>query len=92
MARKVLIRAGVLMLLLSSVVACAIALVFWHHRRLVTPCPAGALLHGEPVACVYRIEWTGGWPMGIVLVVSVTLLCLLSSWLWFKLGSLRKKA
>ncbi len=30
--------------------------------------------------------------MGIVLVVSGTLLCLLSSWLSFKLGSLQKKA
>ncbi|PPU66208.1 hypothetical protein [Xanthomonas pisi] len=80
------------MLVLSSALACVAGLALLYHNRLANPCPDGALINGEPATCVYRIEWTGGWPMMAVVLVAGFALCLLSSWLSFKIQGLCKRA
>ncbi|MCC4605673.1 hypothetical protein HG421_18770 [Xanthomonas campestris pv. badrii] len=87
MPRKLLIRAGVLMLVLTSVLACGTGLALWYHSRLATPCPDGARINGEPATCFYRLEWTAGWPMLAVVLVAGSAFCLLFSWLSLKIQS-----
>ncbi|KGR43486.1 hypothetical protein [Xanthomonas vasicola] len=84
MLRKVLLRASVLMLALSSIVACVTALALWYYSRLVGPCPTGTVPNSDPVNCYYRVEWMPDRPAAAVVFFAGASFCLLASWVSFQ--------
>ncbi|MFO3706346.1 hypothetical protein ACI6Q5_15545 [Xanthomonas codiaei] len=85
MLRKVLLRAGLAMLALSSLAACVTALALWSHSRLVGSCRTVTVLNGDPVTCFYRVEWMPDWPTAAVVFAAGASFCLLASWVSFHL-------
>ncbi|MGS0541107.1 hypothetical protein [Xanthomonas oryzae] len=84
MLRKVFLRASLLMLAPSSIVACVIALALRVSRRLVGPCPTGTVPNSDPVSCYYRVEWMPDWPAAVVVFSAGASFCRLASWVSFQ--------
>jgi len=86
MPLKVLKRALALFLVLIGISVAAIGALLWHHLRLVDPCVANDQLNGSTATCFYRVQPTGDWQLALVVLAVGLTICLLISWLSFKLG------
>jgi hypothetical protein len=86
MLLKVLKRTLVLFLALTGISAAAIGVLVWYHVRIANSCPSDGLLSGEPVTCFYRVQPTGDWLSAFGVLAIGFAICLLASWLSFKLG------
>jgi disulfide bond formation protein DsbB len=85
MLLKVLKRTLMLFLALSGILGAAIGALVWYHIRIAKPCPTDDLLNGEPVTCFYRFQPTGDWFSALGALAIGFVICLLVSWLSFKL-------
>ena len=88
MRRQILKRAIALFLISAGLSAAAIGLMLWHQLRLAGPCSAEVVLNAEPVACYYRVYYTGldDWPLALTAALIYFLCCLLVAWLSLKRG------
>lgn len=78
MPPRILKRALLLLLALLGAGAVAICALFLYLAYIVAPCPPA-------VRCYYQLHPTGDWISGLVSLAVVFSLCLLVSWLSFRI-------